>query len=76
MTLPEARQVLAEAQQHAGEWQQEHLAEITAAMRVFWSQHPSEDDFAATMGHIVLSARSLYILLGQRMVSVSDPAST
>lgn len=59
----DARAVIVQYQTSSVEWQRENRSAIIEAFRIFWTGHPTEEEFATTMRRIVLFPEILYIMV-------------
>ena len=66
MTLAEAVITLLEIKDRDALARLERIGELDAAFRIFWASRPTEDEFARVMGHSVLTARMLHIMIASR----------
>ena len=67
MTLEEAKSTLKELKHLPVSIQLERVEELNDAFRVFINSRPTEDEFAEHMGHIVLTARILWVCIDAMM---------
>ena len=62
MTLEEAKALLIASQSWSLDEAKMRADEIERAFRVFWASRPDENEFVRTIGHVLLTARMLYMI--------------
>ena len=67
MSLTAAKALLVSSQNWPRDEVLARLSELNDAFRTFWDSEPSEDEFSATMAHVTLTARMLYIMAWTRV---------